>query len=58
MRDIDAPGELAEIEARALLNWTKRENGFPAFTRLRWADGTLSARIVAMQKAARELGYL
>ena len=58
IRDIDAPGALAEVEARALLLWTKRENVFPAFTRMRWCDGTLEARYATMQQAARELGYL
>jgi hypothetical protein len=57
-RSIDTPAELAEVEARAILIWVAREKGFPAFTRMAWNDGTVSARMLTMQQAARELGYL
>lgn len=58
VRDIDAPGALAEVQARALLIWTRREQGFPAFTRQRWQTATLEARYATMSQAARELGFL
>lgn len=47
---------LHPVEQRAREIWVEREEGFPAFVRQTWDQGTWLARRATLVTAAKELG--